>query len=387
MPNTLTSLIPSMTEALDIVSRELVGMVPAVRRDTGVERVALNQDLIIPITPEASTATNTPGVTAPDTGDQTITNTTLTISKSKHVPVRWNGEETRGLQNAGTFSTITAQRLYQAMRALVNEMEVDLWGAAYVASSRAYGTAATTPFGTAADFTDFSGVARILDENGCPVSDRQLVLGHAAIANLRGKQSVLFKANEAGSTDMLRNGMTDRIQNFAIRHSDAVTTHTKGAMTGADVNNGSGEAIGQTTITFDGGTVNTTGIVAGDVITFAGDTNKYVVKTGSTATGGDIVINKPGMLVAAADTTEITVGNSYTGNLAFDRNAVILATRFPAMPEGGDSAEDVYTLVDDRSGIAFEVALYKQFLQNVIHVRAAWGVGAPKPEHIATLLG
>lgn len=387
MANTLTSLIPDLTEALDTVSREMVGMIPAVRRDSQVERAALNQNVYVPVTPEASTATNTPAVAAPDTGDQTIGNTSITISKSKHVAVRWNGEETKGLQNAGTFSSIQAQRFYQGIRALVNEMEADLWGAAYIKASRAYGTAATTPFGTAADMSDFAGAARILDENGAPLGDRQLVLGHAAMANLRGKQSGLFKVNEAGSADMLRNGMTDRIMGFAIRHSDAVTTHTKGAMTGADVNNGSGEAIGQTTITFDGGTVNTTGIVAGDVVTFAGDSNKYVVNTGSTATGGDIVLNKPGLLIAAADTTEITVGNSYTANLAFDRNAIVLATRLPAMPEGGDAATDVMTMVDDRTGLAFEVAHYKQFLQNVYHVRLAWGYAAIKQEHIATLIG
>ncbi|MFA9200509.1 MAG: hypothetical protein ACEQR8_04865, partial [Cypionkella sp.] len=327
------------------------------------------------------------GVTAPDTGDQTIDNVSVTISKSKHVPIRYNGEETKGLQNAGTFSSILAQQSYQAIRALVNEMEADLWAAAYIKSSRAYGTAATAPFGTAGDFSDFAGVARILDENGCPVNDRQLVLGHAAMANLRGKQSVLFKANEAGSDDMLRNGMTDRIQNMAIRHSNAVSTHTAGGMTGFDINNGAGEAVGQTSLTYDGGTVNSTGAKAGDVVTLAGDTNKYIVNTTTTSTTGELVINAPGLRIAGADTTEMTVGASYTANLAFDRSAVHLVARAPAMPDGGDAAVDMTTIVDDRSGLSFEVALYKQFLQNVIHVRCAWGVAAIKQAHIATLLG
>ena len=44
---------------------------------------------------------------------------------------------------------------------------------------------------------------------------------------------------------MLRNGMTDRIQNFAIRHSHAVGVHTKGAGTGYDFI-AAGEAVGQT---------------------------------------------------------------------------------------------------------------------------------------------
>lgn len=388
MANTLTSLIPDITEALDIVSRERFGMIPSVRTDTAADRVAIGQNLIIPITPAATTATNTPGVTAPDTGDQTISNVTVSITKSKHVPVRWNGEETRGLQNAGTYSSIQAQRFAQAFRALSDEMEVDLWTEAYTSASRAFGTAGTAPFGTAGDFSDFAGVAGILDENGCPISDRQLVLGHAAIANLRGKQSVLFKANEAGSSDMLRNGMTDRIQGMAIRHSSAVGVHTKGAATGTLINNASGEAIGQTTLTLDTITVNTTGIKAGDIITHASDSvNKYVVNTGLAATSGDIVIGDPGLRVAAANNDAVTIGNSYTANLAFDRNAIILAARMPAMPEGGDAAVDVVTVVDPVSGLPFEIALYKQFLQNVYHVRAAWGVSAVKSAHIATLIG
>lgn len=380
MSNVLTNLIPDITEALDIVSREKVGMVAAVRRDTSADRVAIGQNLIIPITPEASTATNTPGVTAPDTGDQSIGNVTVSITKSKHVPVRWNGEETRGLQNAGTYSSIQAQRFAQAFRALTNEMETDLWTEGYTSASRAYGTAGTAPFGTASDLSDFAGVARLLDENGCPVTDRQLVLGHAAIANLRGKQSVLFKVNEAGSADMLRNGMTDRIQNMAIRHSDAVGIHTKGSGTSYQLS--AAGAVGDTSIAVDTGSGT---LLAGDVVTFAGTSDKYVANTA--LSGGSFTIGSPGLRAAEADNDAITIGNSYTANLAFDRNAIILAARMPAMPEGGDSAEDVVTVVDPVSGIPFEIALYKQFLQNVYHVRAAWGVSGVKPAHVATLLG
>lgn len=381
MANTLTDLIPDLYEALDVVSREMVGMIPAVTRNSGVERAALNENVLVPITPAATSADNTAGVTAPDTGDQTITNVPITISKSKHVAVRWNGEETKGLSNAGTFSSIMAQRMYQGIRTLVNEMEADLWLATYKASSRGYGTAGTAPFGTAGDFTDFSGTAQILDENGAPVTDRQLVLGHAAIGNLRGKQSVLFKVNEAGREDMLRNGMTDRIQNFAIRHSNAVGVHTKGTGSGYLVNDATPTA-GKTTIAADTGTGT---ILAGDIVTFAGTTHKYAVNTA--LSGGSFTIGAPGLLVGETDNDAITVGNNYTANLAFDRSAVVFASRMPAMPDGGDAAADTYQVVDDKTGLAFEVALYKQFLQNVIHVRAAWGQKAIKSNHIATLLG
>lgn len=384
MANTLTNLIPDFYEALDVVSREMVGFIPAVNRNSSVDRAALNQTVRVPVAPTASTATNTPGVNAPDTGDQTIDNVSVTISKSKHVPIRFNGEETLGLKNAGTFSSIQADRFAQALRALVNEMESDLWTEAYQSASRAYGTAGTAPFGTAGDLSDFAGVARILDENGCPKTDRQLVLGHAAMANLRGKQSVLFKVNEAGSSDMLRNGMTDRVQNFALRHSDPIAVHTKGTGSSYVSNAGTTEPIGETVIAVDGGSGT---ILAGDIITQADDAvNKYVVNTA--LSGGSFTIGSPGLVdVDIDDGDAITVGNSYTPNVAFDRSAIVLATRAPALPEGGDSAQDMMTIVDPVTGIAFEIAHYKQFLQSVYHVRLAWGFKVVAERHVATLIG
>lgn len=387
MANTLTDLMPDMYAALDIVSREMVGFIPAVNRNSTAERAALGQSVRVPITPAATTATNTPAVTAPDTGDVVMTNVNIQITKSKHSPVRFNGEETLGLRNAGTFGTIVRDRFYGAMRALVNEIEADLWTEAYQSASRGFGTAGTTPFATAANMSDFAGVARILEENGASRSDLQLVLGHAAIGNLRGLQSGLFKVNEAGANDMLRNGMTDRVMNFALRHSDAVGIHTKGAGTGALINNGATEAIGQTSLTYDTLTVNTTGIIAGDIVTVAGDTNKYVVQTTTTATSGELVIGAPGLKAAAADNAALTVGNNYTANVAFARSAIVLATRAPAQPERGDAATDVVQITDPVTGIVFEMAEYKQFHQSVIHVRAAWGFKAIKEAHIALLLG
>lgn len=384
MANVLNNLIPDLYEALDVVSRELTGFIPAVARNSSIERAALNELVRVPVTPTASSSNNTPGVTAPDSGDQTIDNVQVAITKSKHVPVRWNGEETKGLVNAGIFSSIQADRFYQGMRTLVNEIEADLWGEAYKNASRAYGTAGNTPFATAADMTDFAGVLRILEENGAPQGDLQLVLGHAAIGNLRGKQSGLFKVNEAGSSDMLRDGMTDRIMKMALRHSHAIGIHTKGTGTGYLTNSTTTNAIGDTVIPADTGS-NT--ILAGDIVTFADESpaHKYVVNTA--LAGGNFSIGKPGLRNAVPDGKAITVGNNYTPNVAFDRSAIVLATRAPALPEGGDAAEDMTTIVDPRTGLAFEVALYKQYLQNVFHIRLAWGFRAIKSAHIATLIG
>jgi hypothetical protein len=380
--NTLNNLVPDLYEALDVISRELTGFIPAVSRDSSVARAAIGQNVLVPITSEAAAADNVPGVTAPDTGDAVVDNVAVAITKSKHVPVRWNGEETKGLKNAGTFSTIQADRFYQAMRTLVNEIEKDLWLEAYRKASRGYGTAGTTPFGTAADLSDFAGVLGILEQNGAPTNDLQLVLGHAAIGNMRGKQSGLFKVNEAGSSDMLRNGMTDRIMNMAIRHSHQVSRHVKG--TGAAYVTSGSTAVGASSVALATGTGT---VLAGDIATFAADDgNKYVVGSG-VAAPGTIRLNKPGAQITIPTGNALTLGNSYTANVAFARSAIVLATRAPAMPDGGDSADDVITITDPLTNLSFEIAVYRQFLQTAYHVRLAWGCKAIKDEHISLLLG
>jgi hypothetical protein len=65
----------------------------------------------------------------------------------------------------------------------------------------------------------------------------------------------------------------------------------------------------------------------------------------------------------------------------------VLATRLPALPDGGDMAVDRTTIIDDRSGLAFEVAMYAQYRQMQYEISCAWGSAVLKPEHTAVLLG
>jgi hypothetical protein len=390
MANTLTNLIPTMYEALDEVSRERVGFIPNVSRDSNAERAALNQSILVPIVPATTAeADNTPGVTAPDTGDQTIGNVEITISKSKHIPVRWNGEETRGLLNAGSYQSINKDRFKQAFRRLGNLIEADL-ASSYKYASRAFGTAGQTPFGTAASMTDFAGVRRILDDNGAPEDELKLILSNAAMEKLRGVHSELFKVNEAGTADMLRNGMVARLQGFDLGQSGQVATHAHGTTTDATLTS-TDYAVGSTTLTL--ASTGTGTIVEGDFVNIAGENNgiRYGVRTGDAdvSNGGTVVLNAPGLTIAQTTNTSVIAPTSsnFSANLAFHKSAIQLVTRTPAKPEGGDSADDVTLMVDPVSGIVFEVALYRQFLQNVIHVRLAWGWKAIKQEHIAVLLG
>lgn len=379
MANTLTNLIPEVYSALDVVSRELVGFIPAVTRDPTTERAAVNQTVRSFAAPSVTAGDITPGVTPPDDGDQTIGNVSLTITKARRVPIRWNGEQTLGVNNGGPGQRAILQaQIQQAIRTLTNEMEADLAGL-HIASSRAYGTAGTTPFGTAGDYTDASNARKILVDNGAPTSDMHLILNTSAGANLRGKQGGRGVDAE-GDSRLLRQGVLLDVHGFALRESAQVITNTAG--TGASYLVNGTLAVGATTITVDTGSGT---VLAGDIVTIAGDTNKYVVATA--LSGGSFTIGAPGLLKAPADNAAVTVVAAAARNMAFARSALIIATRAPALPEGGDSAVDRTLITDPVSGITFELAMYAQYRQMQYELSAAWGVKCVKPEHTAILLG
>lgn len=382
MANTLNGIVPTLFEALNTVSREMVGFIPAVRRDSNAERAAVNQTVRVPLGEAGALEDIAPGVSPANSGDTTVGYADIVITKSKAAPVRWNGEEERAVGTNGTYNQVLADQFTDAMRKLVNAVELDLSAAVKAGASRAYGDAAAVPFATAGDLSDFAGVAQILDDNGAPLVDRQLVLGSSAMANLRGKQSVLFKVNEAGSSDMLREGLTDRVQNFALRYSGGIALHTKG--TGANYVTSGATAIGVSDIVLATGTGT---VLAGDVVTFAADAvNKYVIGAG-VAAPGTISLHKPGARVTIATGNAMTIGANYVPNAAFHRGAVVLAARAPAVPSGGDSADDAMTITDPVTGLTFEVRVYRQYRQVKYEVCLAWGCSVVKPEHVALLIG
>lgn len=389
MANTITNLLPTIYEALDVVSREMVGFIPAVSRDASGERAALNQSILVPVTQGQTASDNTPAVTSPDTGDQTITSVPMTINKSKYVPIRWNGEQQKGAVNAGWYNTLLRQQFEQGFRTLTNLIETDLFNVAYQGASRAYGTAGTAPFGTAGDLSDSAQLAKILDDNGCPTSDRHLVLGSAAVANLRGKQTILLKANENGSDQFRRTGAIAEVplDGFSLHNSNSVGKVTAGTGTSYVTSGSTAPGVSSIALVTGSGTV-----LAGDVVTFAADANnKYVVNTGVTAPG-TIALGTPGALVAVGTANAMTIGGSYTPNIGFTRSAIQLITRAAAMPIGpdgkpADSAEDSIMVTDPISGLVFEILLYKQFRQMVYHVSIAWGANAIKPNNISILMG
>lgn len=383
--NGLTALIPTLYDTLDIVSRELIGFIPSVSLNAnGAQRVAVGQTITWPKSAVITTSNVTASMTIPNPADRTPGTDTMTITKSKKAEFNMTGEEQLALNSSVGYNAIYAGDFAQALRALANEIEVDIAVEATTAASRATGTAGTTPFGS--DIGATADLRKILDDNGAPPTLRSLIINTATAANMR-KLGHLNKVNEAGASMTLRQGELDMIHNFSVKESAGLTLITKG--TGASATtNAAGYAVGATVITLASAGTGT--IVAGDVITFAGDLNKYVVASGDAdvSNGGTITLNAPGLRAAIpTSATAITVGNGYMPNVGFSADAIRLLARPPAKPAEGDLRIDEEIITDPRSGLSFEVSVWPGQRMVAYQVALAWGVKAVKEENIALLLG
>ena len=381
MANTLDGLFQTIYSAMNVVSRERIGMIPYVSKDASAEMAAVDQPIRSPIVPDMAAADITPANIAPTGPDQTITHVDLTITKQRKVSFHLTAEEEKGLMVGGVHTSVAQQRFEQAFRTLGNEIENDLCGE-YVNASQGYGTPGTTPFNTADDLTDATEVMKLLDDYGAPRSGRVLVLNTASTAKLLGKQPALFRVNEAGQEVTRRFGMLEQMYGFNFGVSGQFTMHTN-APTGYLLKGGEPGGSDDKSIAVDTGTA---AIGAGDTFTIAGVDGRYLVQTGATGDASITIHGRDGLAGAGADNAALTFA-TYTPNLAFSMDALHLACRVPAVNSGGDQAVDRMYVTDPVSGLTYEIAVFSQYRQVSYEVAICWGVKTIKSDHMAILFG
>jgi hypothetical protein len=317
----------------------------------------------------------------PEGTDQTVDNKTMTLDQTASVKIPWTGEDIKHVNNGAGYTSIYGDQIAQAMRAITNQIEAYAWGLAYKGASRAFGTAGTTPF--AANFNEVAELRQILIDNGCP-DDGQLTLVMNTVAGTKLRNlAQLQQVNTSGTESLLRQGELLNLQRIMLKESAAPIAVTKG--TGASyTSNAAGYAVGATDIAVITGTGT---ILAGDVVTFAGDANKYVVAVGVSA-AGTISLNAPGLrLPLAASAVALTVGATATSNIVLHKGCFELAVRPISLPMGGDDADDQMTIQDPHSGLSFDISAYKGYKKAMFDISCVYGGKMWKPNHAALLLG
>ena len=377
MANTFTTLVPTLFSAAQEVSNEPTAILGAITMDFDDKGVAVGDSIKVPVAPAATSSAYTPAMTVSAGTDATSAAVSVSITANEQVSWNLTGEQIRSLDNGASSQEWLRQMMLQGMRKLRNNAEAAAALAVKQGASRAIGTAGTTPF--ASDINNIADVRKVLQDNGAPLTDLQLVVDSAASLNLR-KLGIIQQAYQAGSDEERRSGNLLRQFGFSIGESAGIALHTKG--TGASYVTSGSTAAGITDIALVTGSGT---VLAGDVVTFAADAaNKYVVGTG-VAAPGTISLNRPGARVVIATANALTVGNNFTPNVAFERSAVVGIMRPPIIPVGGPITRT--QMISDSKGMTYMLveAIGDGMITWRLHL--AYGFKVVQPEHVALLIG
>jgi len=377
--NNLTGLIPILYAALQTVSRELVGFIPATSMNMTADGAALNQIIRVPVVPESENQDITPG-TPPKNGGDNMGTVDMAITKNRIArPIVWNGDEEIAV--GSQLNQMMVNQYAQAMRSLANEVERDVCLEGTIGAAQAgniYGTSGKTPFIGATNLADLANLKKVQDDLGTPRGDRHLVINTATGAAMRSMNH-LTSASHAGDDGMLRRGILGDLMGYAIRESGGFVPVNPGGATEIELN--ANAAKGADTIAVDA--------LSGDLnigaIFKLGD--NYYALTAPALTGATSISFSPKLKADVASGERGTVLSTYLPNVAFSRDFIYLATRTPAMPSQGDDAKDVMEITDYVSGLSFQVALYGDYRQTRIEIGLAWGVKAVNSRHGVLLLG
>lgn len=376
MANVFTALQPVLYSAAQDVASEAFGVIGAISANFDDKGVAIGDSVNVPVAPTRTPTDYTPSMQTAAGDDAAATNIPVTITANKMVSWNITGEQQRSLENGSTDGEWVRQMVAQGMRSLRNQAEVACVQAIKAGASRAVGAAGTNPFAT--DINIIADARKVLLDNGAAMADLQLCIDSTAGTAAR-KLGIIQQAYQAGSDAERRSGDLLRQFGFAVRESAGITLHTKG--TGASYATSGATAAGVTDVALVTGAGT---VLPGDVVTFAADSaNKYVVNNG-VAAPGTISLGKPGARVLVPTANALTVGGSYTPNLAFERSAIVGVMRPPILPANPLMTQ---TLISDANGMTYLLVQIVGDGMVTWRLHLAYGFKAVMPHAIAIVMG
>ena len=343
-----------------IANREREGDITGMRKNGTVNIMVPAAVAAVDVTPNVVPA----AVTA-----VTPTVVPLTLTGWKYAPFIMDD---KGL--AQVMRNVIPAQLTEAVKAIVNAIELDLWSLVHGADGfYGYaGVAGTTPFATGLD--EFTSANALADDQLIPNDPerRYVVLSTAAKANallLRAVQDASWR----GSPEAFRTGEIGMVLGHNWDYSQHVPNHTSGTASGATTDS-TGYAAGLKTVTLASAGAGT--ILVGDILTFAGDTQTYVVTEGDTdVSDGGAISFEPGLKIAlAASAIAITLKATHRANLLLHGDAIAFAMAplvDDVQVEGLPRAQAV--AIDNDSGLALRLKITEQHYQTQWALDALWG--------------
>lgn len=389
MSNSPTNVMPKILARGLMSLRQRVIMPRLVNNSYSTEAAQKGDVINVPI-PAAKTASDvTPSNTPPAPSDSTPGNVQIPLDNWKHADFHLTDKELTQIDRNQHFIPMEME---EAIKALANAVNQDIFDE-YKGVYGIVGTPGTTPFAT--DVVVATTLRKTLNQQLCPRELRRAVLNFDAEANALAL-APFRDVSQSSDREVLIEGEIGRKFGIDWFADDHVPTHTSTPLSA-----GAATVNGAHTVNFgstDGGRTGTVSIakatnpsnlVKGDILTFAGDSQTYVVLADVTlAVGNTTVQIAPALKAAKSGGEAVTLKATHVVNLGFHRDAIAFATR-PLVASTMDLqlGNQIMSMQDPKSGIVLRLEVSRQFKQTVWDFDILWGAKLVREELAARLAG
>ncbi len=402
MANTQTVLLRKILARGLMALRERVIMPRLVNSDFSSDAVQKGNEITIPLPAAVADQAVTPSNTSLAPTDVTPTSAVIALDQWRQsVPLGITDKEKTEVATKDDFLPM---QLSEAIKGLANTLNQYIWGKYTTTTSGIYGFISNPsvgydtilePFGTGT--TDTSGTSaatnakRVLNQQLCPRNDRRGVLSFNAEAAMLDLGAI-SDAEKIGSSDVKITGEVGRkfgIDWFADDHIPDHTVGTSYVASPSVVTIGAAASVDATSVDIRDSDDNGGTLVAGDILTFAGDSQTYCV-TGSSApytlTATETLVTiVPALKVALLTSAEVvTIKNSHAVNLVFHRDAFGFAMRVLELDITGRT---IATQTDPVTGLTLRLEVIPQHKQTTWSFDILYGAQLVRPELAMRIAG
>lgn len=379
--NTTTSIIPKLlAQALPIIQTNCV-MPQLINRS--FDRIAKGKGstVDVPVPVAVASGAVSPSASNLDPAGLEYTTVPITMDQWRYAAFHLTDKDKKEVMDG-----VMPMEAKEAIKQLAKDVDSYLFGL-YKGFYGAVGTAGTTPF--ASDIAAAVNARKILNEQEAPDDERYAVIDTTAEANALMLAAFRDTSQSSDNGPIIKGQLGTKL-GFDWFYSVRVPSHTKGTAGALTVTHISNSAAGVKTVTLKVGSSTGT-LLTGDIITFAGHTQQYVVTADATlTTSGVSVAIYPGLKVAvdgSGTPVAVTQVNNHVANLAFNRNAIAMASRpMEDTNEGGDGwASD--TIVDPVTKILVRLQRQRQTFRTVYVFDILFGAAVIRREFGARILG
>lgn len=369
MPNTLADITPKLLARALLALRTRAIMPQVVNGDYGLDAATYGKTIDVPI-PSAMGAADdvTPGPTPPTPSSVAPTTVKVNLDQWKHKDFHLTDKEITQINRDSAFLPMQTSEAVQSIAETVNGFLHSL----YVGIYGFVGTPGVTPFG--AGIGEATAARKVLNQQRCPRDSRRGVLNFDAGAAALDQEG-FRSAEKIGSSDVILSGEIGHKLGIDWYEDDSVKLHTKG--TGTLYQTNGVQTLGSKVVAVDTGSGT---FVVGDIVTFAGDTQTYVV-TGALGAPGNLLI-EPGLKIAHGDNVAITIKGSHVVNLVFHRDLIAFGNR-PILEMTNDLSLGnlMLAMQDPISKLVLRVEVMRQYKQTVWDLDILYGGALTRAEY------